>query len=358
MSSNIIMPKPQSIPGIIINTYPRESDLLNCVALKARYDLRDINTYHKNIEKKNLEYQKELLNNKLSGNEIDDDMSLENSNLLFEFKMLMNNRNRNNKFKNYMTPIEERQKRFFDYYKNLFNEMTKKGGIKYYTNRIIPNFLKIQKTQKNIQKKIIKSKSVIIKNKFNNNNQNLEKKFPILKESSICEDNNNINKTKKINLLKLSSYKDDKNSSPEYSKKKLPLLKLFSFDEEKNKSLVNNVNVHNKNNINDNDNENDKLNYNKNENNNKKRIGIGKLKIANRSCDNLENKFIFDNNFNPIIYNSSFKILSKRGNIQFNNSILRTKDINQYINPYDSKEVNIILKEINQQRKNYINNIC
>ena len=191
---------------------------------------------------------------------------------------------------------------------------------------------------------------MIIKNKFNN--QYLEKKFPLLKESSICEDNNNINKTKKINLLKLSSYKDDKNSCLEYSKKKLPLLKLFSFDEEKNKSLVNNVNVHNKNNINDNE----KLNYNKNENNNKKKIC--KLKIDNRSYDNLKNKFIFDNNFNPIINYSSFKILSKRGNMQFNNSILRTKDINQYINPYDSKEVNIILKEINQQRKNYINNIC
>ena len=208
MSSNIIIQKPQVIPGILTNKYAMENDLLNCCALKARYDLRDINTYRNYIQNKNFEYRKKLLSSRLKGIENDDDMSLENSNLLFEFKMLMNNRKVNNELKSYRTPIEERQKLFFDYYKKFFNDMKKKGGIEYIINSIVPKFIQLQKTQESIQNNITKSKSVIIKNKFNNKNSkiNLEKKLPLLKDSSMSvshEDLYNINKFKKIPLLKL-----------------------------------------------------------------------------------------------------------------------------------------------------------
>ena len=58
-------------------------------------------------------------------------MSIEKSGALFELKMLINlrNRNKNNQNHYYLTPIEERQKRFFDYYKNLFYEMKKMGAL-------------------------------------------------------------------------------------------------------------------------------------------------------------------------------------------------------------------------------------
>lgn len=346
MSSNIIIQKPQVIPGILTNKYARENDLLNCCALKARYDLRDINTYRNYIQNKNMEYRKKLLSSRLKGIENDDDMSLENSNLLFEFKMLMNNRNVNNELKNYRTPIEERQKLFIDYYKKFFNDMKKKGGIEYIINSIVPKFLQLQKTQESIQNNITKSKSVIIKNKFNikNSNINLEKKLPLLKDSSISEsreDSYNINKFKKIPILKLKINNDN-------STKILPSIKLFSSDrEKKNKSLMNILIDNNKNDKNKNDN--NKLNSNNK--NNIKRI-IPKIKKNNSSYELLKNKFIFDKNFTPIIDTAPYKILSKRGNIQFDNSICRTKDINQYLH-YNSYEVNDILKQINQRRKKF-----
>ena len=348
MSSNIIIQKPQVIPGIITNRYARENDLLNCCALKARYDLRDLNTYHNNIEKNKMEYRKKLLSSQLRGIE-NDDMSLENSNLLFEFKILMNSRN--NELK-YRTPIEERQKLFFDYYKKFFNDMTKKGGIEYYINTIVPKFLHLQKTQRSIQNKIIKSKSVIIKNKLNikKSKVNLEKKLH-LKGSSIsesCEDSYNKNIFKKIPLLKLKINNDNKISFLENSKNKLPSINLLSSinGEDNNKSLMNNI-------IDNNKNEKNKINYKLN--NNKKNISkslIPKEKMTNSSCEFLKNKFIFDKNFTPIINTASYKILSKRGNIQFDNSICRTKDINQYLH-YNSYEVNDILKQINQRRKKF-----
>ena len=57
---------------------------------------------------------------------------------------------------------------------------------------------------------------------------------------------------------------------------------------------------------------------------------------------------IFDKDYNPIIENSAYKILSKRGNMQFNNSIWRNKNINEYINPYNSKEVSNLFKYIKE----------
>lgn len=364
MSSNVIKLNKQTNPGVIINNYPREFDLLNCVALKARYDLREIDKYHKNIMKENMKKREQQLSTNLAVENIDEDDGWENSNLLFELKMLDKNRNRNiDDYNKYLTPIEERQKRFFDYYKQLFLDMQNKGGINYYTNRIIPNFLKIQKAQKSIQNKITKSKSVIIN--YNSKNNSL-KKLPLLK----LNDNNNSNlqnNSKRKSSLKLCSFKEDN----KVSQKKLPLLKLISFNESeensfcrysnKEQSIINennSKNNDNNSNIIDNnskisDNNSKIFDNNKNIKENLKKRKIRKIKNLNKSCDNAKMDFIFDKHFNPVIESTSFKILSRRGNIQFNNSIWRTKNINDYINSYNAKEVNNVLKQIKQQRKKF-----
>ena len=375
MSSNLIKLNKQTTPGIIINNYPREFDLLNCVALKARYDLREIDKFHKDIMKENMEKREQELSTNLAIQNMDEDDGWENNNVLFELKMLTKSRNRNiGEYNKYLTPIEERQKRFFDYYKQLFLDMQNKGGINYYTNKIIPNFIKIQKAQKSIQNKITKSKSVIIN--YNSKDNNSLKKLPFLKLSSNNENNGSdlLDESKRKSSLKLSSFKENNI----FNQKKLPLLKLFSFNESEDnnsfryknddKSIINDNNNKNNENlsqINDNisknsDNNNnnkicDNINNNKNikENLKKRKIKIRKIKNLNRSCDYAKREFIFDKNFNPIVDSASFKILSKRGNIQFFNSIWRTKNINDYINSYNAKEVNSVLNQIKQQRKKF-----
>ena len=351
MSSNLIKFKKQATPGIIINNYPREFDLLNCVALKARYELRDIDIFHNNMVKKNMEMREQLISSKIEAEEEKEDEGWDNSNLLFELKMLAKSRNKIINFSDYLTPIEERQKKFFDYYKNVFMDM-QKDGINYYTNKQIKNFLEIQNAQKRIQKKITKSKSVIIKSKFNK--EGIEKELPLLKLSSIGDKktNNNFlpdNKLKKVPLLKLSSYKEENNSIKGNSNQKLPYLKLFSFNDNDSNYSKNSYIEDKK--IND---YNTKINNDKEKNIFKmKKKKINKIKNLNKSCDDLDKKFLFDKNFNPVIDTSSFKILSKRGNIQFFNSIWRTKDINDCINPYAPNEVNSILKQLKQKRKKF-----
>ena len=371
MSSNLIKLNKQTTPGIIINNYPREYDLLNCVALKARYDLREIDKYHKDIMKENMEKRQQELSTNLALENMDKDDGWENSNLLFELKMLVKSRNRNTiEYNKYLTPIEERQKRFFDYYKHLFLDMQNKGGINYYTNKIIPNFVKIQKVQKSIQNKITKSKSVII-NYNNSRNNNSLKNLPILKLSSINENNssNHLDKPKRKSSLKLSSFKE-KNK---FFQKKIPFLKLISFNESEensssryknnDKSIINeNISKNNQNysQVNDDKSKNNDNNSkicdkykNVKEDLKKRKIKIRKIKNINKSCDQPKRKFIFDRNFNPIVDSAEFKILSKRGNIQFNNSIWRTKNVNDYINSYNTKEVNSVLNQIKRQRKKF-----
>ena len=349
MSSNIIKPKPQVIPGIIANNYPTELNLLNCVSLKARFDLRDINTFHKNIKKKNMEYRQELLRSKLKAREKEEDSSWETNNLLYEFKMLINNRNKNLKYNNGMTPIEEREKNFVEFYKILFKQIQKKEGINNYINRIVPNFLKIEKAQRNIQKYITKSKIILIKNKSKEENIN---KLPLLELSSIDNNNNSIfvKKIKKMPLLKLSSFNKNNNS-----KNKMPLLKCFSLnanaDTEENNSSLNILNENNKNN--------DMTNIGINKDKIKTKKIIKKIfpknkRNSNRSCDNI---FPINKNYIPFINASEFKTMSKGVNIKFHNSIFRTKDINEYVNPYNSNEINNIFKKIKENRKKYINKL-
>lgn len=324
MSSNLIIDKPNSTPGVIINNYPSELDLLNSVSLRARYDLRDIHAYQKSKEDKNYEYRKKLLRSKLVARDKGDD-TYGSGDLLYHFKILLNHKNKNNNYKNYMTPIEERQKRFLEYYRNIYNEVKKKDGIKYYTQRLIPNFLMIEEAQKNIQKKLTKSKSIITNNKYMNKSyiENIE------------------NTTKKLPLLKLSNEKN--NSFLEKPSKKPYLLKLFPFNVKKERlqrceSLKNNTN--------------DKITSNDNKDtNNKKTIKIYKIKNINKKKENIDKKFLYGKNLKPITDTTSYKILSKRGNIQFYNSIWRTKNINEYINPYSSNEVSVLLKYIKEQRK-------
>ena len=364
MSSNLIKLNKQTTPGIIINNYPREFDLLNCVALKARYDLREIDKYHKEVMKENMEKRQQQLSTNLAVENMDEDDGWENNNNLFALKMLVRSRNRNiNDYNKYLTPIEERQKQFFDYYKHLFLDMQNKGGINYYTNKIIPNFIQIQKAQKSIQNKITNSKSVIINYKSKDKDNSL-KILPFLKLSSQNENNtsNLVNKNKRKSSLKLYSFKENN----KFFQKKLPFLKLNSInDSEENSSYRYNNNEKSKikNNSNNNNN-NSKINENsskisdniskKCENNkNLKKIKIKKIKNLNRSCDYSKREFIFDKNFNPVIDSAEFKILSKRGNIQFYNSIWRTKNVNDYINSYNTKEVNSVLKQIKQQRKKF-----
>ena len=364
MSSNLIKLNKQTTPGIIINNYPREFDLLNCVALKARYDLREIDKYHKEVMKENMEKRQQQLSTNLAVENMDEDDGWENNNNLFALKMLVRSRNRNiNDYNKYLTPIEERQKQFFDYYKHLFLDMQNKGGINYYTNKIIPNFLQIQKVQKSIQKKITKSKSVII-NYNSKDKDNSLKKLPLLKLSSNNENKNSklVSKNKRKSSLKLCSFKENN----KFSQKKLPFLKLNSFNESEennsyrynndDKSIINNNSSNNENSskIIENsskisDNGGKKCDNNKN----LKKIKIRKIKNLNKSCDNSNREFIFDKNFNPVVESASFKILSKRGNIQFYNSIWRTKNVNDYINSYNTKEVNSVLRHIKQQRKKF-----
>ena len=348
MSSNLIKFKKQVTPGMIINNYPRDFDLLNCIALKARYELRDIDKHYKNILKKNFEIQQKKLSNKIKAEEEKEFEGWDNSNLLFELKMIEKSSNKVINFDDYLTPIEERQKKYFDYYKSLFVNM-QKGGIKTYTNKQMQHFFRIQNAQKSIQKKTNKSKSVIFSNNYNK--EYSKKQLPLLKSSSIIEEKNNHslneNKPKKIPILKLSSFKIEEEQN---FKKKLPLLKLFSLKENtSSKNINNDIKKINDNNINNND----KNSKDKSKNIiNMKKKRIQRIKNLNRSCDDcLNNKFLFDKNLNPIIDTPDFKILSKRGNIQFNNSIWRTKDINDCVNPYNSNEVNNILNKLKQLRK-------
>ena len=322
MSSNIKIKKSNSTPGIIVNNYSRDLDLLNCVSLKARYDLRDIHAYSKIVEKKNLEYRRKLLNSKIKAKEKGDDIYEISDEFLSQFKLLHNNNtNKKNNFKNYMTPIEERQKRFSDYYKNLFNDLKKKEGLNNYTHRLIPNFIKIQKAQKYIQNRLTKSKSIIIKRK-NNNKSNID---------------NIGNSSKKLPSIKLSLPHEKNNSFLEKPLNKSHILKIIQFkEEEKSKSFNHNIN--------------DKIiNIDKIEKN--KKIRIHKIKNINKKNYNMYNNYLYDKNFKPITETPSFRILSQRGNIQFNNSIWRTKDINKCVSPYTSNEINDLFKHIKEQKK-------
>ena len=356
MSSNIIKPKPQVIPGIIANNYPTELDLLNCVSLKARFDLRDINTFHKNIKKKNMEYRQELLRSKLKAREKEEDSSWETNNLLYEFKMLINNRKKNLKYNYGMTPIEEREKNFVEFYKILFRQIQKKGGMNNYINRIVPNFLKIEKAQRNIQKYITKSKIILIKNKYKEENIN---KLPLLEISS--NNNNSIleKKIKNMPLLKLTSFNKNNNSSINNSKNKMPLLKLFSLnpnaDTEENNSSINILNENNKNN----NMINNAINRNISKDKIKEKKIIKKIfpknkRNRNRSYDNI---IPMNKNYIPFTNASEFKTMSNGVNIKFHNSIFRTKNINEYVNPYNSNEINNIFKKIKENRKKYINKL-
>lgn len=321
MSSNIIIKKSNSTPGIIVNNYPRDLDLLNCVSLKARYDLKDIHAYNIIIEKKNLEYRRKLLNSKIKAKETGDAIYEISNEFLSQFKLLNNKTNKKNTFKNYMTPLEERQKIFLDYYKNLFNDLKKKDGLNNYTHRLIPKFIKIQKAQKYIQNRLTKSKSIIIKRKINNKSNT----------------DNKGNSSKKLPSIKLSLVHEKNNSFLEKPLNKSHILKKIQFkEEEKSKSFNHNIN--------------DKsINIDKIEKNNK--IRIRKIKNFNKKNYNMYNNFLYDKNFNPITETPSFRILSRRGSIQFNNSIWRTKDINKCVSPYTPNEINDLFKLIKDQKK-------
>ena len=339
------MHKSNSIPRVIINNYPSELDLLNSVSLRARYDLKDIHAYQKSIEVKNYEYRKKLLTSKLVARDRGDD-TYGSGDLLFQFKILLNHRNRDNNYKNYIAPIEKRQKSFLEYYRNLYNQIKKKDGIKYYTQRLIKNFLTVEEDQKNIQKKLTKTKSIIIKNKYMN-------------QSSV---ENIENTKKKLKILKLSNEKNY--SFLEKQPKKPYLLKLFPFNVKKERceSLRNNINdkttsndnkdTNNKNTSNDNKATNNKNTSKDNKDtNNRNTIKIYKIKNINKKKENIDKKFLYGKNLKPITDTTSYKILSKRGNIQFYNSIWRMKNINEYINPYAPNEVSVLLKYIKDQRK-------
>ena len=351
MSLNKIKQKPEFIPGMIINTYPTKLNLLNSVSLKARYDLRDINIFQKNEEKKKMEYRKKLLSSKLKGRDKNNKEGSESNNTLN-----MNGKITNNK--DYMEPLEEKQKIFFKYYKMLFHQIQKKRGINNYINRIIPNFLNIEKAQRKIQNNITKSKIRIIKKI--SQKENIDK-LPLLQLSSINYNNNSLleNKINKKVLLKLSSFNEDNNSVNNNSKKKLPILKLFSLNDNSDNEEYN-KNIYKKK-INYKKNLDRNLIYNRRINEDKKLIEkklnksiISRNNENTRSCDNI---YLFDKNYIPITKTSEFQILSKRGNIQFHNSIFRVKDINEFVNQYSTKEINNILNEITKRRKKYIKNI-
>ena len=355
MSSKIIKVNKQTVPGLIINKYPSEYDLLNCIALKARCDLRNINLYYKNILKRDMEIRQKILNSQLEAKKNNEDIWWENNNLFYESKLIAKSLNKENNDYNYFNnPIEERQKKCFGYFKNLFVEMEKKGGIRYYTKKIIPYFEKIQKIQKSINK-TIKSKSVIFKN--NLKKDNCSKKLPFLKLSSIHEEKNSFigNKPKKISLVKISTNKENNKSFLNNSQQNSTQLKLQSFKDEslrnkikENKDINENTKISDNSKIIQSD---SNIIYEKKKKEKIKKKKIKEIKNLNKSCDCLDRKFIFDKKLNPIVYSCEYKILSKRGNIQFNNSIWRTKNINDFIKPFEANEVKKILNEIKQERK-------
>ena len=362
MYSSKVLKKSASSPKIIINNYQRELDLLNCVSLKARYDLRDKNKSQQKIERKDLEYRKKLLNSRLAAKkyEEEDDISRWSNELILQLKMLSKLEKNNNEtdfihqnYNNYMTPIEERQKYFYGFYKGLLNEICKKDGMGVYVKKMLPHFVSIKDAQNRIQKIIIKSKSVLNKNKnkkINLKSQNSviiprPRKYLYSSSQSHSQNNSAINISAKkfpaVNLSSINSYKNSISSQSEV--KKFPIIKFFPFNE---LGTDNNI-VSKKDNI-------EGKNVNLDEINKESSVKIKKNKnhnTINTSSDYYNERILFDKNLTPITDTTRFKVLSKRGNIQFYNSIWRTKDIKHYIHPYNPNELSGILKEIKEERK-------
>ena len=299
------MPKSKSTPTIIFNPNPNEQELLNLASLKARMFLRDINAYRQRLIDKNSDYLKILLKSRLEANDIS---SEKKSDILYQFRILAKSRNVKNKYHKYMTPLEERQLLLSEYFKKTFNIIKKKQGIKEYTKKLVPNLIQIYNSMQNIEDKLRKYNSIIIKkrnlrNSFIDNMGKTKKKLPIVKGSSFHENNKSLMEK----TLKIEEDKAKNNNT---------------YDIDINKKQKNND------------------------------IKIHKIKILNRrNCNNNKNKYLYDKNMQPIVNTISFKMISKRGIYQHYNSIWRTKNIKNLINPYASDEISKLFETIKAQKK-------